>query len=356
MSSSSSQPFPWTLETIAALTGGTLQGEAKTEITGVASVEEAEAGDLVFAESPRYLVAALKSRATAVLTSPETLTGVENAQKPLVLVAEPRQAFVTVLEALAPKREVSPGVHPTAVLGKNVRLGTECHIGAHVTVGDEVTLGDRVVLLPGARIGVGCSIGDDTVLYPNVVLYAGVTVGKRCLLHAGCVVGADGFGYVPVGNTLRKVPQLGTVSVGDDVEIGANACVDRAKTGVTVIGSGTKIDNLVHVGHNVHIGASCILVAQAGIAGGVEIGNGVILAGQAGIKDHVTIGDGARVLAQGGVMGDVAAGETVSGYPARPHAAKMREYAAMAQLPEYIKRIRALEKELAELKAHLNNP
>src|SRR5262249_21958550 len=177
--------------------------------------------------------------------------------------------------------------------------------------------------------------------------------GRRCLLHAGCVIGADGFGYIPVGQSLRKVPQLGTVEIGDDVEIGANTCIDRAKTGVTVIGSGTKLDNLVHVGHNVRIGYSSILVAQVGVAGGVTIGNGVILAGQAGIKDHVTIGDGARVAAQGGVTGNVAPGVTVSGYPARPHAEKMREHAAAAALPEYIKRIRALEKRMAELEGKL---
>ena len=347
--SSSNTDTRWTLETIAALIGGQTQGEITTEITGVASIAEAEPGDLVFAESPRYLMDALKSRASAILTSPELLTSVGSADKPLVLIDTPRLAFVRVLEAFAPHKSFPSETHSTAILGTACRVGAGCYLGAYVTLGDNVTLGDRVVLLPGTRVGDGCSIGDDTLLYSNVTLYSGVTIGKRCLLHAGCVIGADGFGYIPVGNALRKVPQLGTVVLSDDVEVGANTCIDRAKTGVTFIGPGTKIDNLVHVGHNVRIGASCIIIAQVGIAGGVEIGNGVILAGQAGIKDHVTIGDGARVAAQGGIIGNVPPGATYSGYPARPHAEKQREYAAAAKLPEYIKRIRALEKRLAEL-------
>ena len=179
--------------------------------------------------------------------------------------------------------------------------------------------------MAGTKIGADCIIGDGTTLYPNVTLYPRVKIGRGCLLHAGCVLGADGFGYVPAENGLRKVPHLGTVEVGDGVEIGANTCIDRAKTGATVIGSGTKIDNLVHIAHNVRIGYSSLLIAQAGVAGSVTIGNGVILAGQAGIADHITIGDGARVGAQGGVIGNIGPGESVSGYPARPHARKMRE-------------------------------
>jgi UDP-3-O-[3-hydroxymyristoyl] glucosamine N-acyltransferase len=199
------------------------------------------------------------------------------------------------------------------------------------------------------RVGAGCSVGADSILYPNVVLYPGVIVGRRCILHAGAVVGADGFGYVPVGAGVRKIPHLGSVEIGDDVEIGSNTCIDRAKTGVTVIGAGTKIDNLVHIGHNVRVGRSCLIVAQVGVAGSCVIGDGVVLAGQAGIPDHVTIGDGARVAAQGGLFGNVPAGETYSGYPARRHAEKMREYGAIARLPEALKRIRAMEKRLIAL-------
>jgi UDP-3-O-[3-hydroxymyristoyl] glucosamine N-acyltransferase len=226
-------------------------------------------------------------------------------------------------------------------------------VGAHAVIGDGVVLSTAVTVGSGCSIGAGVSIGERSVLHPNVTLYPHVIIGARCILHAGVVIGADGFGYVPVGVELMRVPHLGSVRIEDDVEVGANTCVDRAKTGETVIGKGTKLDNLIHVAHNVHIGRSCLIIAQVGIAGSVTIGDGVILAGQAGIADHIDIGSGAKVAAQGGVIGDVPAGVTVSGYPARPHATKMREHAASASLPDYIKRVRALEKRLAQLEAAL---
>lgn len=348
-----SQRSQWTLQEIAAWVEGTTVGDGEVTVSGVASVEEAEPGDLVFAESPRFLSLALHSHAAAVLVTAEAQAALPDPPKPLLVVANPRLAFVRVLEVFAPRLSAPPGIHPSAQVGVGVEMGEGVSIGADVTVGDSVLLGNRVLLLPGVRIGDGCVIGDETVLYPNVVLYPRVRIGRRCLLHAGCVIGADGFGYIPVGASLRKVPQLGTVEIGDDVEMGANCCIDRAKTGVTTIGPGTKLDNLVHVAHNVRIGASCLLIAQTGIAGSSTLGNGVIVAGQSGVTDHVTIGDGARVAAKSGVIGNVPAGATVIGFPARPHADRMREYAAAALLPEYIKRIRALEKKLAELEARL---
>lgn len=344
------------LSGIAALVEGSVQGDANLEIGGVASIEEAEPGDLVFAENVRFLKAALTCHATAVLANRETLDELPPTAKPLVLVANPRAAFVQVLEKFAPPFVAPPGIHASAQIGANAQIGQGVHIGPNVTLGANITLGDGVVLRAGVTVGDDCIIGDGSVLHPNVVLYSRVTVGKRCILHAGCVLGADGFGYIPVGYTLRKVPQLGVVEIGDEVEIGANSCIDRAKTGATMVGSGTKIDNLVHVAHNVRIGQSCLLVAQVGIAGGTVLGNGVVLAGQAGLKDHITLGDGARVGAQGGVIGDVPAGVTVSGYPARPHGEKMRELAAAAQLPEALKRVRTLEKRLAALEAALTPP
>ncbi len=344
---------PFSVQQIAALVGGTVVGPAEAAITGVASVEEAEAGDLVFAESARYLEAALRSKAAAVLVPAAWAEELPQAEKPLILVADPRAAFVRVLEAFAPAWNLPVGIHPSAQIGPNARLGEQVSIGANVILGEAVTLGDRVALWPGVYVGDGCSIGDETILYPNVVLYRGVTIGKRCILHAGCVIGADGFGYIPVGAALKKVPQLGTVEIGDDVEIGANCCIDRAKTGATVIGSGTKLDNLVHVGHNVRVGRSCLLIAQVGIAGSTTLGDGVILAGQVGVIDHVTVGDGVRVGAQSGVLNNVPAGATYFGYPAVPHAQKLRELAACGALPDYIKRIRALEKRLEELERKL---
>ncbi len=335
---------------IAALTSGTVAGDTETTISGVASIEEARGGDLVFAENPKYIALALKSGASAIIV-PNAAQGQIETSKTLLFHSDPRLAFVQVLEAFAPLSDFPVGVHPSATLGEGVELGEGVSVAAHVTVGDRTVIGDGVILRSGVSLGADCVIGSQTVIHPNVTIYDAVTIGKRCLLHAGCVIGADGFGYIQVGQTLRKVPQLGTVEISDDVEIGANSCIDRAKTGVTFVGQGTKIDNLVHIAHNCKIGAACLLAGQVGLAGGVEIGDGVILAGQVGIKDHVTIGDGAKIAAQAGVIGNVPAGAVYVGFPAREYREKMREYAASAQLPEALKRLRALEKRLAALEA-----
>lgn len=342
------------IDAISRLVGGELIGDGTLIITSADDIRDAQPGGIVFAEAPKYLEAAYSGGCSAVITRLEFASALQNPGKPTLFVANPRAAFATVLEQLVTPWIVPIGVHPTAVIEDGVQLGAEVRIGAHVWIESGVVVADSVTVMSGARIGAECSIGAGTVLYPNVVLYPGVKIGRRCLLHAGCVLGADGFGYVPMPNGLLKVPHVGTVEVGDGVEIGANTCIDRAKTGTTSIGAGTKIDNLVHVAHNVKIGQSCFLVAQTGLAGSVQIGNGVILAGQSGVADHITIGDGATVGAQGGVIGDVAARERVSGYPARPHAKKMREYAAVAALPEYLKRIRALEKRIGLLEGALN--
>ena len=338
------------VEWIAALTGGCLEGDPSTVISGVASIEEARAGDLIFAENPKYIALALKSGASAVLV-PEAARGQIQSTKTLIFHPDPRLAFVQVLEVFAPPLTFAAEVHSSAVLGNDVVVGEGISIAVNVVVGDRTVIGDNVVLRPGVAIGADCYIGNDTVIYPNVIIYDRVTIGSRCLLHAGCVIGADGFGYIPVGSSLRKVPQLGTVEISDDVEIGANSCIDRAKTGVTFIGQGTKIDNLVHIGHNCRIGKSCIIVAQVGLAGGVEVGDGVIFAGQAGITHHVKIGSGAKIAGQAGVIGNVPAGATFVGFPARNYSEKMREYAASAQLPDALKRLRELEKRLALLEA-----
>jgi len=339
------------LSTLAERLKGAVVGDGSTAITGLAGLDSPEPGDLVFAEAQRYLQVALRSRASAVLVTAELAEAVASAPKPLLVVEQPRVAFVQALQLFAPAEAFPPGVHPSAQVGEGAQLGRGVHVGHNAVIGAAVRIGDGVVILDGVSIGSGCEIGSGTRIYPNSVLYPGVRVGRGCLLHAGCVIGADGFGYVQVGQRAMKVPHLGTVEIGDDVEVGANTCIDRSKTGITRVGAGTKIDNLVHIAHNVSVGMGCLIVAQVGVAGSVSVGNGVVLGGQAGIKDHVALGDGARVGAQGGVIGDVAAGVTVSGYPARPHAEKMRELAAAARLPDALKRLRALEDRLAALEA-----
>ncbi len=340
----------WSLAEIATLVGGEVIGDAQTILTGIAGVDEAGPGDLVFAETAAFFATALESSACAILTAerPDPAPA-----KPLIHVSNPRLAFVEALEAFAPPLAMPEGIHPSAQIGSDVTLGKGVRLGANVSLGDGVTLGENVALFAGVQIGQGCVVGADTTLHSNVVLYDGVRVGQRCLLHAGCVLGADGFGFLLVGGRLRKIPHLGGVEIGDDVEIGANSCIDRAKTGMTVIGAGTKIDNLVHIAHNVRVGPSCVLAGQVGIAGSTVLGAGVVMGGQVGIKDHVHLGDGVRIGAQSGIMRDVKAGEAVFGSPAIPTRQKLMELASVPKLPAAIKKIAALERRLAALEAKL---
>ncbi len=343
----------WSLSDINTLVEGVLEGEGATQILGLSSVEDAREGDLLFAESTRFLNAALRSPASAIITTPAIRAEMGEVSKPLILAENARLAFMTALERFAPPLHFPEGIHPSAIIASDVVLGEGVRIGPGVTVEEGCRIGDRAVLFPGVYVGYHSSVGDDSVLYPHVALYPRVTVGKRCILHANSVIGADGFGFVLIGSVLRKVPHLGSVELGDDVEIGACSTVDRSKTGITRIGSGTKLDNHVQVAHNCTIGRFCVISAHTGIAGGAIIGDGVIFAGQSGAADHVTIGDRARLVARAGAIGNVPAGETYSGFPARPHRRVLKEWAAVGQLPEGLRRLKALEKRIAELEERL---
>jgi UDP-3-O-[3-hydroxymyristoyl] glucosamine N-acyltransferase len=331
------------------MTGGTLLGDPETLILGVASVEDAQEGDLVFAESPKFYAAALRSKASAALVSASLLEEGATPPKPVIAVENARHAFVSVLEALTPPLEFALGVHPSAQIAPDAVLGAGVRIGANVVVEPGARIADRVTLFPGVYVGRNAEIGADAILHPNVTIYHEVQIGARCILHAGCVIGADGFGYVPVGYGLRKVPQLGTVEIGDDVEMGACSCVDRSKTGVTRIGSGTKFDNFVHIAHNCTIGRSCAFAAQTAIAGGVTVGDGVLMGGQSGVADQLTIGAGARLVGRAGALSDIPAGATVSDFPARAHGKTLRQWAAVHHLPETLQRLRDLERRLEHL-------
>jgi len=336
-----------TVAELAVCVRGAVEGDQDAMIQGVSTIEEAENGDIVFAENPRFLSKAEKSRASAIVAFLDATT----PDKPLIKVENPRFAFAKILELFAPHLRVEPGVHPTAVVGESFKLGEGASVGANANIGNGVSIGASAVIMPGCFVGDGCVLGDNCILYPNVTILNGCVLGDRVYVHSGCVIGADGFGYMRIGDESFKVPQIGNVEIGNDVEIGANCTIDRAKTGSTIIGPRTKIDNLAHIAHNVKMGPDCIIVAQVGVAGSAELGRGVMIAGQAGLKDHIKIGDGVVVMGQAGVFGDVAAGEVVSGYPARPHREALRQSAAVASLPEYVKRIRQLEKENVELAA-----
>ncbi|MBN2506069.1 MAG: UDP-3-O-(3-hydroxymyristoyl)glucosamine N-acyltransferase [Verrucomicrobia bacterium] len=344
--------MPYTVNEIAAALRGEVAGDGSTVLTGFAPAAVSRPGDLTFAENEEYLAQAEASQASAVLVG----LGVVSASKVLIRVRHPRLAFARVLPWFFPEPAHPAGVHATAVVARSARVDGTAHIGPHCVIGEGVEIGARVVLEGGNHIGAECRLGADTHLFPNVVLYARTCVGDRVRIHAGSVVGSDGFGYVFDGGAHHKVPQVGNVVVHDDVEIGANVTIDRGALGSTIIGKGTKIDNLVMVAHNVVVGEHCILISQVGIAGSTSLGNYVTLAGQVGLAGHLAIGDQATVAAKSGVMHNIPKGEKWFGIPAQPDRQAKRQIIALHQLPELIRRVRDLEQRLQEREAPRTPP
>ena len=329
---------PVSAREIAALTGGRLVGPADVTIARVAPLERAGPGDLSFLAAPRYLPYFHRSNAGVVLCT-EAQAQETGGPATRIVVADPKAALLAVLPVLYPEPAWVPGIHPTAVIAAGATWGEPVAVGPHVVLGRGVTLGRNVRIDAGCVLGDGVTVGDDTRLHPHVVAYPGTEIGRRVVLHAGVRLGNDGFGYVAAdgsGRGHRRVPHVGRCLIGDDVEIGANSCIDRGSVDDTVIGPGTKIDNLVHIAHNVRLGARCLIMALAGVAGSVRVEDDVIIAGQVGIADHLTIGRGARLLVQTGIIGDVAAGSTVFGYPGRPHREALRAQAALYRLADII--------------------
>jgi UDP-3-O-[3-hydroxymyristoyl] glucosamine N-acyltransferase len=330
-----------TAAVIAAAVGGRLEGDAEALVTGVAPLDRAGPHHLSFLASARYAPLLAEREQGVVLVTPE-LAASPGRTRARIVVAKPHDAMLSVLASLHPAPVHVPGIHPTAIIGRGATLGASVAVGPYAVVGEGASIGARSRLDAHVVVGPGAVIGEECQLFPSVTLYAGTRVGNRVRLHAGVRLGSDGFGYVFRGGAHEKIPHVGRCIVEDDVEIGANTTVDRGSIDDTVIGAGTKIDNLVQIAHNVRIGRLCLIMAQVGIAGSVQVEDGVILAGQAGISGHHTIGKGARIAAQGGVFGDVPAGETWSGYPARPHREALRAQAAMFRLPSLIRGLERL--------------
>lgn len=328
------------LAELAAALGGTAEGEARVYIA--AGLDDAVPGSVVRVEHPRYLAAAEAGPAAALLVPPD-LTGVS---RPCIRVAGVRLAFARCLELFAPRESHPDGVHSTASLGEEVALGDGCAVGPYAVIGRGVVLGPRTVVHAHAVLMDGVVTGEDCVVFPHAVLYPRTCLGSRVRIHAGAVIGADGYGYEWSGECHQKIPQLGRVRLEDEVEVGANTTIDRATTGETVLGAGTKVDNLVQIGHNVRTGRHCLIVAQVGIAGSTTLGDGVVLAGQAGLKDHIEVGDRATIIAGAGVWGDVPAGTVISGNPGRPHREELRIHAMLHKLPELLRRVTRLERRL----------
>ncbi len=341
--------MPYTVAQIAEQLRGEVLGDGTTPLTGFAAADYARNGDLTFAEKEAYFTAAEASAATAILVSgPFT-----SAKKVLIRVPNARIAVARVLPLFFPPDEAPTGIHPGASIAPSAQIDSTAHVGPGCVIGARVKLGKRTVLMGGNHLGRDCQLGDDVCLFPNAVLYARTQIGNRVAIHAGTVIGSDGYGYVFDEGRHRKVLQVGNVVIHDDVEIGANAAIDRAALGSTIIGQGTKIDNLVHVAHNVVLGKHCLVMGQVGFAGSTRLGDYCVIASQSGIAGHLTLGQQATVGAKSGVMRDIPDKGVVLGIPAVPDKQAKRQFIAVQQLPDMIHRMRDLEKQVAELSAKL---
>ncbi len=341
----------FTAAQIAERIGGEVLGDGAVELTGLAAADHARAGDLTFAENSTFLATAEASQAAAILVT----GGVAASSKVLIHVPNARVGMAKVLTVFFPPDGFPCGIHPDAAIADSAQIDPTAHLGPHCVVGERVRIGARSVLMGGNHLGHDCQLGDDVCLYPNVVVYAKSQIGHRVVIHAGTTIGSDGYGYVFDQGRHRKMPQVGNVIIGDDVEIGANAAIDRGALGSTVIGQGTKIDNLVHVAHNVVLGRHCLVMGQVGFAGSTSLGDYGVVASQSGISGHLKLGSQVTIGAKSGVMRDVPDGGRVLGIPAAPDKQAKRQWVGVQQLPEMIRRLRELEQEVAQLRAKVGD-
>lgn len=334
--------MPISVGELAARLGGTVTGNSDLALTGAATPETAQANELIYVEGEKQWPEAQASRAEVVIAGAET----ELSGKTFIQVENPKLAFARAVEMLLPESPVASGVQPSAVIDSSAQLHESVSVGAQAVVGAGVRIGKGTQIGPGCVIGQGVEVGENCVLFPRVVLYPGVKLGHRVRVHAGAVLGSDGFGYVPTEEGWAKFPQRGVLIVEDDVEIGANSTIDRGALGESRIGRGVKIDNLVHIAHNVSVGENTVLAALTGVAGSSKIGRRVVIGGQGGVADHCVIEDGAQVAGQAAVQQGktVRSGQVVFGNPARPLAEFKKAFAHFLRLPDLVRRVKALEK------------
>jgi UDP-3-O-[3-hydroxymyristoyl] glucosamine N-acyltransferase len=338
-----------TLADLAREIGATTVGDPQLRLSAVRSLEDAGPEHVSFYHNRRYLEQALASKAGALIVADAQPFSERN----LLVVKEPYAAMARVVELLNPQQRPAPGIHESAVLGANAQVAADAWVGPHVVIGERAVVGERATIGAGSFVGADCSIGTDTQLHPHVVVEAGCRVGARCILHAGVVIGSDGFGFATVGGEHRKVPQIGIVVIEDDVELGANVCVDRATLGETRIRRGTKVDNLVQIAHNVVVGEHSLLVSQSGIAGSTHLGHHVVMAGQSGAVGHIHIADGTKVSAKTAVTEDTEPGSWITGFPARPHRQWLRAMANLFRLDELRRRLAQIEAAIEQLRRQL---
>jgi len=336
---------PLTLREIADAVGGTVEGNADTEITGAAAIQTADKGEISFIANKRYLKYLPTTQAAAVVLSPDT----ECSHIPVIRHPNPYLAFAQVVDLLYPETPLlTPGVDPNAVIEENTTISPSAAIGPLCHIRSGTSIGKGTQLVSSVFVGRNVSIGDNCLIYPGVRIMDNCKIAGNVIIHSSTVIGSDGFGFAQSEGGLKKIKQIGWVEIEDEVEIGSNTSVDRGALGPTRIGRGTKIDNLVQIAHNVEIGRNCIIVSQVGISGSTKIGDGVVLAGQVGIVGHLEIGDGAQVGAQSGVAKSVPAGKTVFGSPARDIMVTKRIDAALTRLPDLFKRVKKIEQKLSE--------
>lgn len=336
-----------TLGELARAVNGQVHGAADTVISGVSSLELARSGDLAYVDGDRFVKDARGSNAAAFVVA----RPFSDLPRPQLVAANPKYAFARIVQQFFTAPYRPRGIAQQISQGADVRIGPDASIWPFVTLGNRVRIGARVTLYPGVFIGDDSVLGDDCVLYPNVTVRERCTIGSRVIIHSGTVIGSDGFGYVQHDGRHHKIPQLGTVVIEDDVELGANVTVDRATFGQTIIKCGTKVDNLVQIAHNVTVGEHNILVAQVGIAGSTTLGSHVIVGGQAGLADHLEIGDRVMIAARSGVNRSLAGDQVVSGAPAMPHEVSIKAQAVVPRLPELRQQVRDLERRVGDLEA-----
>ncbi len=341
-----------TIQQIVEIVGGEIAGESGVIIDRVAKIETAGQGEITFIANRKYARFLETTQASAILV-PKEWTGM-TSKATLIQVQDPYHAFMQVVVAFNPPRPlIDPGIHKTAVIGEGTQHDDSVSIGAHVVIGKSCTIGKGTIILPGVVIGNAVEIGEDCLIHTNCSIRENVRIGNRVVLQDGVVIGGDGFGFASVDGVYHKIPQVGTVVIEDDVEIGANTTVDRATLGETRIKRGVKLDNLIQIAHNCVIGEDTVIAAQAGLSGSTTVGKSVRIGGQAGFGGHMEVGDGAAVGAQAGVTKSVPPGIMVSGYPAHPHREELKKEAAVHRLPELISQIKELKQRLEVLEAQL---
>ncbi|MGD8719201.1 MAG: UDP-3-O-(3-hydroxymyristoyl)glucosamine N-acyltransferase [Candidatus Zixiibacteriota bacterium] len=341
----------YTVDELAAAVGGEVVGDGSAVITGVNGIEDAGPGEAAFIANPKYRSALRDTRASVVIVSPD----VEAANVTLIRVPHPYPAFARVITMFAPAPEVPTGVSELAHIHEDAQIGEGAGVGPFAVVREGAKVGARTTIGSGTYVGSGAVVGEDCLLYPGVTLREYVRVGDRCIIHSGTVVGSDGFGFATEGTVHHKIPQIGTVVVEDDVEIGANCAIDRATMGETRIGRGSKLDNLIQVAHNVKIGAGTLIAAQTGISGSTTIGDYCVFGGQVGVVGHIRIEDHAIIAAQSGVTKSVKSGVTLFGRPARPIIEVKKREGRVALLGKYFGRVKELEREVEEIKKKLKD-